>query len=411
MRGAKRASTSRRVGPRAARVCGGANVRPSPRVRCLGTSSSDGGDASSSSSPAAAGAAPAGSSKESETVATSKSKSTIDALSALLGDDTADEEQKREEEADRLRAEKAALLETEKAKKEERLKAFRSASVSTLRLQQLQRVFIDLPIVPKRLQGIFLNNNNNSKNDDAAAADAASSAAAATVADLPDTEWFDLALPSDAGGVGDKKTAADDDAAAAAAARRASLFGEDITPEFIEYDGERLPGEFSIPVMPYPFVCHPGSQVRLNLFEPRWLTLFAKLMVEKPKENQKTDDSKATAGGGGGGGGDESAAAAPSLPLVLLGARGENRIDLIRNKMVQAYEAGDDEAYDIVPGAGRMDETPFVGRATCVNPRSNRVEPDITIPIPDLPVVLPYHEYACACFSSRAVQHSYCECF
>jgi hypothetical protein len=69
--------------------------------------------------------------------------------------------------------------------------------------------------------------------------------------------------------------------------------------------------------------------VRLNLFEPRWLILFAKLMAEK-------------------------------MPLVLLGT-GENRINLARDKTVQAYEAGDDEAYDIVPGRGRMDETDFVG--------------------------------------------------
>ena len=38
----------------------------------------------------------------------------------------------------------------------------------------------------------------------------------------------------------------------------------------------RQPGEFQVPVIPYPFVAVPGSYVRLNLFEPRWLTLFSR---------------------------------------------------------------------------------------------------------------------------------------
>ena len=72
----------------------------------------------------------------------------------------------------------------------------------------------------------------------------------------------------------------------------------------------------------------------MNLFEPRWLTLFAKLLV------RDGDSSK---------------------DLVLEGARDNNRIDLTRNPMVRAYEADDDGTYDIVPGKGRLDETPFVG--------------------------------------------------
>ena len=98
--------------------------------------------------------------------------------------------------------------------------------------------------------------------------------------------------------------------------------------------GEKLPGEFSVPIVPYPYVCLPGSRARLNLFEPRWLTLFAKLLV------RDGDSSK---------------------DLVLEGARDNNRIDLTRNPMVRAYEADDDGTYDIVPGKGRLDETPFVG--------------------------------------------------
>jgi hypothetical protein len=45
-----------------------------------------------------------------------------------------------------------------------------------------------------------------------------------------------------------------------------------------------------------------------------------------------------------------------------MGTRGENRIDLSRNPVVQAYESGAPDAqYDVVPGIGRMEETPFVG--------------------------------------------------
>jgi hypothetical protein len=104
--GAKRASSSsRRVGPRAARVCGG-HARPLVRSFAV----SDGSDASDASSATA-------SEETTAAVPKSKSQNTIDALSALLGDDGEDEEAKLEEEADRMRAEKAALFESEKADK------------------------------------------------------------------------------------------------------------------------------------------------------------------------------------------------------------------------------------------------------------------------------------------------------
>ena len=314
-------------------------------------------------------------SKSKKSKSTSKNKSTIDALSALLGDDADDEEQRREEEADRLRAERAAALEIAKAEKDERLKSFRAVSLASLRLQQVQTVFLDLPVFPKLVQGIFLDDKNAIMEGGGADKDASASSSA-TIDDLQDPDWFDVVLPSDGPGLrkiankADTATASDDDADADADARRESLFFEDLIPEYTEYDGERLPGEFSIPIVPYPFVCHPGSHVRLNLFEPRWLTLFAKLMLDKKPvptaasaaasaPTEAVDAASATA--------TDADAASPSpppppnMPLVLLGARGEDRIDLIRNKFVQAYEAGDDENYDIIPGLGRMDETPFVG--------------------------------------------------
>jgi len=253
--------------------------------------------------------------------AKSSSKRTIDALSALLGEDDAEaEERRREEEADRARAELADRVEAEKLARGERLKAFRRVSTSALRQQQLQMLFLDMPILPEFIRDRFL--------DEPAPP---SPAGAPALEDLPECDWFDVELPSDSEFTKVMRRAAAPDAEASSS----SLFSEDLTPEYVAYEGERLPGEFSIPVVPYPYACVPGSLARLNLFEPRWLTLFAKLV--------KSPD------------------AAPGSPLVLEGCRGRNRIDLSRNEMVRAYESGDDRDYDIVPGAGRMDETPFEG--------------------------------------------------
>ena len=247
-------------------------------------------------------------------------KKTIDALSALLGEEDAkEEERRREEEADLARAAAQSRLEAVKAAKSERLKAYLSASTATLRAQQLQMLFLDMPIVPPFMQGAFLGNDDSrttsTPRDDA------------SVPNAYDGAWFDSALPDD-GSVSLVSSPVD------SKERTEALFGEDLTPAFLEYDGEKLPGEFSVPIVPYPYVCLPGSRARLNLFEPRWLTLFAKLLV------RDGDSSK---------------------DLVLEGARDNNRIDLTRNPMVRAYEADDDGTYDIVPGKGRLDETPFVG--------------------------------------------------
>jgi len=71
-------------------------------------------------------------------------------------------------------------------------------------------------------------------------------------------------------------------------------------------------------VVPYPFVCLPGSQVCLNLFEPRWLTLFAKLMTDKDTKAGKALSLAAAAEAAS-----SAAGAAPvPLPLVLEGATG-----------------------------------------------------------------------------------------
>lgn len=246
-------------------------------------------------------------------------KQTIDALSALLGEeDEKEQERRREEEADLARAAAQSRLEAVKAAKSERLKVYLSASTATLRAQQLQMLFLDMPIVPPFMQGVLLG-SDDSRTTSTSSDDASAPA-------TYDGAWFDATLPDD-GSVDLVSSPVD------SKARTEALFGEDLTPAFLEYDGEKLPGEFSVPIVPYPYVCLPGSRARLNLFEPRWLTLFAKLLVRDGDGND----------------------------LVLEGARDSNRIDLTRNPMVRAYEADDDGTYDIVPGKGRLDETPFVG--------------------------------------------------
>lgn len=278
-------------------------------------------------------------------VSESSSKRTIDALSALLGTDAAEEEERlREEEADRARAEMRDRVAAAKAKKEARLAAFRAISTSTLRLQQIQMVFLDMPVLPKFARAAFL------------ARDAAAPAEDVALADLPECEWFDVELPSDApsrvraGAAASASSGESPEDSSPAASRTEEVFGEDLTPEYVAYDGEKLPGEFSIPVVPYPFVCLPGSKVRLNLFEPRWLTLFAKLIASRDAADAEAAPNDAN----------------ENAPLVLDGAREDgNRIDLSRNEMCRAYETppGDDAPrFDIVPGAGRMDERDLVAR-------------------------------------------------
>ena len=268
-----------------------------------------GAEAAEDTERAAAPAEPSGTS----------AKKTIDALSALLGEEDAEEEERRrEEEADLARAAAQSRLEAAKAAKSERLKTYLSASTATLRAQQLQMLFLDMPIVPPFMQGAFLSAGKDARTE--------TSSPDASVLAPYDGAWFDANIDEASAGISLVSSPVD------SKARTEELFGEDLTPAFVAYDGEKLPGEFSVPIVPYPYVCLPGSRARLNLFEPRWLTLFAKLLASEGSDGS-----------------------------TLEGARDNNRIDLSRNPSVRAYEADDDGTYDIVPGKGRFDETPFVG--------------------------------------------------
>ena len=97
------------------------------------------------------------------------------------------------------------------------------------------------------------------------------------------------------------------------------------------YDGEKLLGEFSVPVVPYLYVCLPG---------PR---------AAQPVRAALADALRQAAGAEGSDG------------STLEGARDNNRIDLLRNSLFERTRRTTTWTYDIVPGKGRLTETPFVG--------------------------------------------------
>jgi len=261
-------------------------------------------------------------------------KKTIETLSALLGEPDVDEEERRREE-EALVAREAALsrLEAVKAEQRKRLQSYLSVSTETLRTQQLQMLFLDMPILPRQMRGAFLREGRTQETG----ASASSSSDDVSSPLEPYDEWFDVQLPLAAASASAADPVVSGSSKDSTKERAVLMFGEDVTPAYVKYEGERQAGEFSIPIVPYPRVCLPGSVVRLNLFEPRWLTLFAKLLLrEKPSATSQPEG------------------------LVLEGARENHRIDLNRNPLVRAYEAEADETtIDVVPGRGRMDEAPF----------------------------------------------------
>ena len=287
--------------------------------------------------------------KATGTTNASSSRRTIDALSALLGvEDAAETERRREEAADSARAAAQTRVEQTKAAKSKRLKQYLAASTATSRLQKLQVLFLDMPLVPLFAQSLLVDDVNGESTNpgrDAAPPNAFD-------------DWFDVAPPSDASRSATTASRSATTASATVDQKEPTLdvFGSDVTPAYTEYTGIRLPNEFSIPVVPYPYACLPGSLVRLNLFEPRWLTLFAKLLTKKSPS------------GGTGGSTSGSTSGGPSADngLVLEGARDGKRIDLGRNPLCAAYEAeeNDGSRFDIVPGFGRLEETDFVGTET-----------------------------------------------
>ena len=179
----------------------------------------------------------------------------LSALSALLGEDEREAKAARElEEADARRAEAQARERERKEAGAARRREFVKADAATTRIQRLQAVFLDVPL------GMM---DFSTMKDKTPGGEALG----------PEPEWFKL--PTE---VFDKVTGE------RFVVEEESDSGLELKPKGSgESEGEsgeivRLPGEFQLPVIPYPFVATPGTYVRLNLFEPRWLTLFSKLI-------------------------------------------------------------------------------------------------------------------------------------
>lgn len=247
-----------------------------------------------------------------------KAEDSLASLAALLGeDDGAANARESERAADERRAETLAKERAAKASRGVREKAFKKSDSMTTRIQRLQAVFLDVPLgfldspFEKALSGV-------DSGDD-------------------ETKWFKLPQEVFDKVTGERFVVLDDEEAAEEfkAANGAVEAGVEIA---------RQPGEFQVPVIPYPFVAVPGSYVRLNLFEPRWLTLFSKLIPGT--KNGGTD------------GFDDTDEAGFKRRGILEGIDGRKKINLNGSRVIDAYESGD-RGFDIVPGFGRLPENAF----------------------------------------------------
>ena len=258
----------------------------------------------------------------------------LSALSALLGEDEREAKAARElEEADARRAEAQARERERKEAGAARRREFVKADAATTRIQRLQAVFLDVPL------GMM---DFSTMKDKTPGGEALG----------PEPEWFKL--PTE---VFDKVTGE------RFVVEEESDSGLELKPKGSgESEGEsgeivRLPGEFQLPVIPYPFVATPGTYVRLNLFEPRWLTLFSKLIpggdesaTDKATESRPSSEVKTDEDGFG---------ASTVRRRVLRGIDGKAKIDLNALPIIEAYETGA-RSFDIVPGFGRLPEDEFV---------------------------------------------------
>ena len=253
-----------------------------------------------------------------------RAEDSLSALSALLGEDEVEARRRREmDEADARRAEAQAEERKEKEARTGRQRAFAKSDAATSRVQRLQAVFLDVPL------GMM--DFSTMKDDTPGGED---------LGDEP--EWFKL--PTE---VFDKVTG-----------ERFVVDEESENMELIPRSSEeeeivRLPGEFQIPVIPYPFVATPGSYVRLNLFEPRWLTLFSKLIPNGEGVDEDSPMSSSAVKT------DEGEFHIERGRRVLRGLDGKSKIDLNALPIMDAYEAGERQ-FDIVPGFGRLPEDEFV---------------------------------------------------
>ena len=241
---------------------------------------------------------------------------TLQSLDDLLGEDPKIiEERKADERAKAqyaLQQEKKERKEETKKMNKKRFEKFQFAVKQSTSIQRLQAVF---------LEGFLLPN-------------VASSSSSSREEKM---EFFELPSEIIDPRTGDRLKAS---AKASSSSSSSESTGEEdaTTTTITNSTVNRLPGEFQIPIIPYGHVVVPGARAKLNLFEPRWLTLFSKLLKPEDAEEDRTILTSHEWGG----------------------SRDAKTIDFSKVEMIADYESGE-RRFDIVPGANRYPEDGFVG--------------------------------------------------
>lgn len=244
---------------------------------------------------------------------------TLQSLDDLLGEDPKIIEERK---ADERAKAQYALQQEKKERKEEtkkmykkRFEKFQFAVKQSTSIQRLQAVF---------LEGFLLPN-------------VASSSSSSREEKM---EFFELPSEIIDPRTGDRLKAS---AKASSSSSSSESTGEEdaTTTTITNSTVNRLPGEFQIPIIPYGHVVVPGARAKLNLFEPRWLTLFSKLLKPEDAEEDRTILTSHEWGG----------------------SRDAKTIDFSKVEMIADYESGE-RRFDIVPGANRYPEDGFVGTNT-----------------------------------------------
>jgi len=240
---------------------------------------------------------------------------TLQSLDDLLGEDPKIIEERQ---ADERAKAQYALQQEKKERKEEtkkmykkRFERFQYAVKQSTSIQRLQAVFLEGFLLPN-----VVSSSSSSREEK--------------------MEFFELPSEIIDPRTGDRLKAS----AKASSSSSSGSTGEDdaTTTTITNSTVNRLPGEFQIPIIPYGHVVVPGARAKLNLFEPRWLTLFSKLLKPEDAEEDRTILTSHEWGG----------------------SRDAKTIDFSKVEMIADYESGE-RRFDIVPGANRYPEDGFVG--------------------------------------------------
>lgn len=237
---------------------------------------------------------------------------TLQSLDDLLGEDPKIAEERQADERAKaqyeLQMEKKERKEETKKMNKKRFERFQFAVKQSTSIQRLQAVFLEGFLLPNVLSSSLREEK---------------------------IEFFEL--PSE---IIDPRTGDRLKASAKASSSSSGSTGEEdaTTTTITNSTVNRLPGEFQIPIIPYGHVVVPGARAKLNLFEPRWLTLFSKLLKPEDAEEDRTILTSHEWGG----------------------SRDAKTIDFSKVEMIADYESGE-RRFDIVPGANRYPEDGFVG--------------------------------------------------